>query len=245
MRIEADVHLLELPRLRIEVLHLPEAALLRRQRRRRMRPAERRLVLGPAEPRRHPHASLAVHRRVIRDRGIEPVQLVAPVRRRHRHRSAPCPAAPSDRAPGSASPAPYAPADRRSGIRRCPSRRRRSARRRWRSGCACRSSARRARTSPDRPSPTSSARDCARRPADAAAPAARRRATIRSVQLANISRPRRRPRAGHHVAHALAVLPDLDACVPCRRRSTRTSRAPSGSRASPGCPSDDRRCSWP
>src|SRR5919108_3591071 len=31
MRIEADVHLLELPRLRIKVLHLPEAVFLRRE----------------------------------------------------------------------------------------------------------------------------------------------------------------------------------------------------------------------
>ena len=49
VRVEADVHLLELPRLRVEVLHLPEAALLRRERCRRMRSAERRLILRPPE----------------------------------------------------------------------------------------------------------------------------------------------------------------------------------------------------
>ena len=48
--------------------------------------AERRLVLGQPEPRGHPHAALAVHRRVVGDGRVVPVQLVAPVRRRHRHR---------------------------------------------------------------------------------------------------------------------------------------------------------------
>ena len=50
-----------------------------------MRGTERRLILGQAEPRRHPHAPLAVHGRVVGDRRVVPVQLVAPVRRRHRH----------------------------------------------------------------------------------------------------------------------------------------------------------------
>jgi hypothetical protein len=51
MSVEADIHLLELPRLGIEVLHLPETALLRRQCSRWMRGAERRLILGDAEAR--------------------------------------------------------------------------------------------------------------------------------------------------------------------------------------------------
>ena len=86
VRIEADVDLLELARPRIEVLHLAEAAGLRRECGRRMRRAERRLILGQTEPRRHPHAPLAVHGGVIGDRRVVPIQLVAPVRRRHRHR---------------------------------------------------------------------------------------------------------------------------------------------------------------
>src|SRR5688572_21909077 len=79
VRVEADVHLLELARLRIEVLDLAETRLLRREGSRRMRPAEGGLVLGKTESRRHPDAALAVHRRVIRDRRIVPIELVAPV----------------------------------------------------------------------------------------------------------------------------------------------------------------------
>ena len=245
VRIEADVHLLELPRLRIEVLHLPEAVLLWRQRRGRMRGAERRLVLGQAEPRRHPHPALAVHRRVIGDRRVEPVQLVAPVRRRHRHRlrlarrhfriehrNAKLLRRVLQRIDDEeAVVAPVDAVDRAVGV--------------GGRDCACRSSARRARTSPDRPSPTSSARDCARALAAAAAPAARRRRAMRSVQSANISRPRWRPSPVTMLLMPCAVLARLHACVPRVDTRRRTSRAPWGSRASPGCPSDGTRCSWP
>ena len=58
---------------------------MRRERGRRMVAAEVRLILGPTKPRRHPNAPFAVHRRVIRDRGVVPVRLAAPVRRWPRH----------------------------------------------------------------------------------------------------------------------------------------------------------------
>ena len=85
VRIEADVDLMERLSPWVEVLHLAEARFLRRQRGGRMVAAEVRLILGPAKPRRHPDAAFCVHRRVIRDRGVEPVGLAAPVRRRPRH----------------------------------------------------------------------------------------------------------------------------------------------------------------
>ena len=71
--------------LRVEVLHLPEARLPRRERRRRMIAAESRLILRPPKTRRHPDAPFAVHRSMIRDGRIEPVGLAAPVRRWLRH----------------------------------------------------------------------------------------------------------------------------------------------------------------
>src|SRR6185503_20470826 len=78
VNVEADVDLLELPRPRVEVLHLAETARLRRQRCRRMAGAEGRLVLRYPKTRGHPDATLAVHGGVVRDGRVVPIELISP-----------------------------------------------------------------------------------------------------------------------------------------------------------------------
>src|SRR4029453_9809798 len=84
--IETRVDLFKPARRRVEKLHLTKTARLGSKSGGRVGSAKTRLIFRHTEARRHPNASLAVHCGMIRDCRIVPVELVAPVGRRKRHR---------------------------------------------------------------------------------------------------------------------------------------------------------------